>query len=88
MIKLLKIVPKRLYIYSTIVGLLYSLSDYGESISLSHYGTSPLTLEKILHLTICIFILDLIKLITSNIAYYIDSINEVKTRKCNIKILF
>lgn len=78
--ELIKVVTKKLFIYSIIVNTIYFLADYGESFALSYFGTSPLTLEKIIKLTICIFIVDIIMLITAKLGSYIDNINIIKTQ--------
>lgn len=78
--ELVKVVAKRLFIYSIIINTIYSIADYGESFALSYFGTSPLTLDKILGLTICIIIVDLIMLISGKIASYIDTVNETKSK--------
>ena len=59
--ELLKVVAKRLFIWSIIINTIYSIADYGESFALSHFCTSPLTLEKIINLTIVIIIIDVKK---------------------------
>ena len=74
--ELLKVVSKKLFIWSIIINTIYSLADYGESFALSYFGTSPLTLDKIINLTICIFIVDIIMLISGKIASYIDNVNN------------
>ncbi len=61
--ELLKVVSKRIFIWSIIVNTIYSISDYGEAFALSYFGTSPLTLNKIISLAIAILILDIIMLI-------------------------
>ena len=58
--ELIKVVAKKLFILSIIVNTVYSLADYGEAFALSYFGTSPLTLNKIISLTISIFVLDII----------------------------
>lgn len=73
--ELLKIVAKKLFIWSIIFSTIYSLADYGESIALSYFGTSPLTLEKIIKLAITITILDIIMLISGKVVAYIDGVN-------------
>ena len=50
--EIIKIVPKRLFIYSIIFNTLYSIADYGEAFVLSYFGTSPLTLDKLIKLAI------------------------------------
>lgn len=45
--ELVKVISKKLFIYSFIVNLLYSMADYGQSFSLSIFGTSPLTFDKL-----------------------------------------
>ena len=86
--ELLKVVAKRLFVLSFIVNTLYSLADYGESFALSHFGTSPLTLDKITKLTLCIFIADIIMLITAKIGSYIDNVNSIKTQTAIQKYYF
>ena len=76
--ELIKIVPKRLFIYSIIFNTLYSIADYGEAFVLSYFGTSPLTLDKLIKLAICIVITHIIMLISGKIASYIDNINNQK----------
>ena len=86
--ELLKIVAKKLFIWSIIINTIYSLADYGESFALSYFGTSPLTLDKIIKLTICIFIVDMIMLLTGKIASYIDNTNNIKTQTAIQKYYF
>ena len=78
--ELLKVVAKKLFIWSIIINTIYSIAYYGESVALSYFGTSPLTLDKIIKLTICIFALDIIMLVSGKIASYIDNVNEQKTQ--------
>lgn len=78
--EIIKILPKKLYILSFIIGIIYSLADYGESISLGYFGTSPLTIEKIVGLAICIVLVDIAMLISAKFGSYIDNINEIKTK--------
>ena len=75
---LIKVVSKRLFIWSILFNTIYSIADYGQSFALSYFGTSPLTLDKITHLTIAIIILNIIALLSSKIGYYIDNVNYVK----------
>lgn len=86
--ELLKVVAKKLFIWSIIINMIYSLADYGESFALSYFGTSPLTLEKIVKLTICIFIVDMVMLISGKIASYIDNVNNQKTQTAIQKYYF
>lgn len=77
--ELIRIVPKRLFIYSLIFNILYSIADYGEAFVLSYFGTNPLTLDKLIKLAIWIVIIHIMMLISGKIASYIDSINNQKT---------
>ena len=86
--ELLKVITKKLFIWSIIINTIYSLADYGESFALSYFGTSPLTLDKIIKLTICIFIVDIVMLISGKITSYIDSVNEQKTQTAIQKYYF
>ena len=86
--ELLKVISKKLFIWSFIVGMIYSMADYGQSFALSYFGTSPLTLDKIINLTICILISDVVMLVGSKIACYLDSINEVKSKTSIQKFYF
>ena len=79
--ELIKVVAKKLFILSIIVNTVYSLADYGEAFALSHFGTSPLTLDKLIKLAICIVITHIIMLISGKIASYIDNINNQKSKK-------
>ena len=65
--ELLKIMVKRLFLWSFIVGIIYSVADYGQSFALSYFGTSPLTLNKIINLSVCILVSDIIMLVVSKI---------------------
>ena len=56
---LLKIVAKKLFIWSIVINTIYSFADYGESFALSYFGTSPLLLNKLIILTI--LMIDLLK---------------------------
>ncbi len=78
--ELLKVVAKKLFILSIVVNTIYSVADYGEAFALSYFGTSPLTLDKIIKLTICILVVDIIMLIAGKIASYIDNVNNVKSQ--------
>ena len=75
---LLKIVAKKLFIWSIVINTIYSFADYGESFALSYFGTSPLLLNKLIILTILLMSIELIKLITGKIGSYIDNINETE----------
>ena len=86
--ELLKVVSKRLFIWSILINTLYSLADYGESFALSYFGTSPLTLDKILYLIIAIFIMDIVMLIAGKIGSYIDNVNEIKFKTAIEKYYF
>ena len=86
--ELLKIVGKKLFIWSIIINTIYSLATYGESFALSYFGTSPLTLEKIIKLTICILVVDIVMLISGKIASYIDNVNNRKTQTTIQKYYF
>lgn len=86
--ELLKIVAKKLFIWSIIVNTIYSIADYGESFALSYFGTSPLTLDKIIALAICIIGADIVMLITGKIASYIDNVNNIKTQTAIQKYYF
>ena len=76
--ELIKVIAKRLFIFSIIFNTIYSFADYGESFALSYFGTSPLTLDKLIKLSICIIIVNIIMLITGKIASYIDNVNDIK----------
>ena len=86
--ELMKVVAKKLFIWSIIINTIYSIADYGQSFALAHYGTSPLTLDKIISLTIVIFILDLITLITGKFGSYVDNVNYVKAQNSIQKYYF
>ena len=86
--ELLKVVAKKLFIWSIIINTIYSIAVYGESFALSYFGTSPLLLNKLINLTICLMSIELIKLITGKIASYIDNINEAKTQTAIEKYYF
>ena len=86
--ELLKVVAKKLFIWSIIINTIYSFADYGESFALSYFGTSPLTLDKIIKLTIYIFIVDIIMLISGKVASYIDNVNNGKTQTTIQKYYF
>ena len=79
--ELLKVVSKRFIIISLIVNTIYSLFDYGQSFVLGYFGTSPLTLDKVIKLTIGMALMDLGLLITGKFGYYIDNIRENKTQR-------
>ena len=86
--ELLKVVAKKLFILSIIINTVYSIADYGESFALSYFGTSPLLLNKLIILTICLMSIEIIKLITGKIGSYIDNINETKTQTAIEKYYF
>ena len=68
--ELLKVAAKRLFIWSIIINTIYSIADYGESFTLSYFGTSPLLLAKIIKLTIILMLIEIIKLVTGKIGSY------------------
>lgn len=86
--ELLKILSKRLFILSIIINTIYSIADYGESFALSYFGTSPLILEKIVNLTLWIFIVDFVMLISGKIGSYIDNVNDIKSQTAIQKYYF
>jgi len=86
--ELLKVIAKRFFVWSIIINTIYSFADYGEAFALSYFGTSPLTLDKIIKLAICVFILDIIMLITGKVASYIDNVNNIKTQTAIQKYYF
>lgn len=86
--ELIKVVAKKLFILSIIFNTIYSLADYGEAYVLSYFGTSPLTLDKITKLTICICIIDIIMLLAGKISSYIDNVNNIKTQTAIQKYYF
>ena len=76
--ELIKVVSKKLFIYSFFVNLLYSIADYGQSFALSIFGTSPLTLDKLTKLTIAMLVADVLMLVFGKIGSYIDNVNDAK----------
>ena len=78
--EIIKIISKKLFIYSIIFNTLYSIADYGEAFALSYFGKSPLTLDKLIKLAICIAITHIIMLIAGKVASYIDNVNNQKTQ--------
>ena len=86
--ELFKVVAKKLFVWSIIINTIYSLADYGEAFALSYFGTSPLTFNKIVMLTISIFILDIVMLVVGKIASYIDNVNNLKTQTAIQKYYF
>ena len=61
-----------------LVNTIYSIAYYGESFALQYFGKIPLNLDKIIKLTISIFIVDIVMLISNKVASYIDNITEKK----------
>ncbi len=86
--ELLKVITKKLFIWSIIINTIYSIADYGESFALSYFGTSPLLLNKLIFLIICLMLIEIIKLITGKIGSYIDNINETKAQTAIEKYYF
>lgn len=86
--ELLKVVSKRLFIWSIIIHIISSLASYGEAFALSYFGTNPLTINKIINLTIWIFAFDIIILIAGKLVYYIDNTNNIKTQTAIQKYYF
>lgn len=78
--ELIKVVSKKLFIWSIIINTIYSISDYAQSFALAYFGTSPLDLKKIIYLTISIFLADIFMLASGKIASYIDNINETRSQ--------
>lgn len=86
--ELLKVISKKLLLGSIVFNTIYSMADYAQPFILSHYGTSPLTLDKITKLTICFIISHIIMLISNKVATYIDNVNEAKTNTAIQKYYF
>lgn len=86
--ELCKVIAKRLFIWSIIINTIYSIADYAQSFALSYFGTSPLTIEKIIYLTISIFVADIVMLVSGKIASYVDNINETKSQTAIQKYYF
>ena len=86
--EILKIIEKKIFFWSILINTMYSIADYGESFALSHFGTSPLLLDKIIKLTILLMTIEIIKLITGKIGFYIDNINDTKTHTAIEKYYF
>lgn len=59
--ELIKVLSKKSYILLFFIGLIYSVTQSAQSISLAYFATSPLTVEKIFGLTIAFIILELIQ---------------------------
>lgn len=74
--ELLKVISKKLLLWSIVFN------------TISYFGTSPLTLDKIIKFTVAVVIAYLIMLITSKIASYIDNVNEVKSKTAIQKYYF
>jgi len=86
--ELLKVISKKMFFWSIVIHIISSLASYGEAFALSYFGTYPFTMDKIINLTICIVIIDLIILITGKIACYIDNTNNIKTQTAIQKYYF
>lgn len=86
--ELIKVVAKKLFVWSIIINTIYSVADYAQSFALSYFGTSPLNLQKIIYLTISIFVADILMLVSGKIASYVDNINETKTHTAIQKYYF
>ena len=86
--ELIKVISKKLFIYSIIFNTLYAIADYGESFALSYFGTSPLTIDKLIKLAICIAVAHIVLLISRKVASYIDNINSQKTQTMIQKYYF
>lgn len=56
-IDMFRFVNKKRMLLTLLLGILYNLSIYGASFTLSYFVTSPLTIQKLLHLLICLGIL-------------------------------
>lgn len=77
--ELVKVIEKRIFIWSMAVNMVYSIAYYGESFILSYFGTSPLTVDKLVFLAVGFFIVRFAMLITGKLGSYIDSVNTTKT---------
>ncbi len=86
--ELIKVVSKKMFILAFIVSVIYSVADYSEAFILAHFGTSPLTLEKIVSLTIGIILIDIIILIVVKVGSYVDNINNIKQQTAIQKYYF
>ena len=63
LIDMFKFVNKKRMFFVFFLGIVYNLSVYGASFSLSHFVTSPLTVTKLTHLLICLGILYALSLV-------------------------
>lgn len=86
--ELVKVISKKLCVYSLVFNTAYSIADYGMSFIIAYFATSPLTLNKLTKLAIGIAIAQLIMLITGKVASYIDNLNDAKTQTAIQKYYF
>ena len=86
--ELLKIISIRLYIYSIIISSIYAIASYGETFALAYFGTTPLIIDKIINLTICIIIIHIIMTISGKLEGYISNVNQVRIQTAIQKYYF
>lgn len=86
--ELFKVISKKYYIISVISNMIYSLADYGEAFALSIFATSPLNLDKIVSLTICMVVLYGIMLVFGKIINYVETVNNVRSQETIQKYYF
>lgn len=86
--ELIKIISKKLCLYSLIFNTIYSIADYGIAFIIAYFATNPLTMDKLIKLAIGIGIAQLIMLIAGKVASYIDNLNDVKMQTAIQKYYF
>lgn len=86
--ELLKIVNKKIYIILFILGIIFSISESGQSVLLAVFATSPLDEKKIMYLLLSVAITDITMWVANWFISYITRINDIKTRSSILKYYF
>ena len=58
--EILKIISKKLIIFTFILDTICGIADYSQSFALSYFGTTPFTINKVIYIIIAIAISNLL----------------------------
>lgn len=82
--ELLKIISKKLIVFTFVLDTICGIADYSQSFVLSYFGTTPFTLKKVIYIIIAIAISNLLIFICGKLSmyfnevYFVQGSNEIK----------
>ena len=77
--EILKIISKKLIIFTFILDTICGIADYSQSFALSYFGTTPFTINKVIYIIIAIAISNLLIFICGKLSMYLNEVSFVKS---------